>query len=166
MKPLFEEEYLPEEDTLSGRYLTFTVDGNLYGLAIRYVTEIIGVQESTRVPGTPDYIKGIINLRGKIIPLINVRLKFGKEEIPSDERTCVVVMEKDGAQVGLIVDRVNDVLTIPDEEIAPAPGTDAEGYFVEAIGKAGGHVQMILDAARLLKNEDPGELAGLPDTEE
>lgn len=156
MVGFFEEEYLEEEDTQHGRFLIFSLDGNTYGLPIRFVTEIIGIQPATRVPETPDYVKGIINLRGRIIPLIDVRLKFGREEIPYNERTCVIVIDVNAVAVGLIVDKVNDVLTIEDEQIAlPPPGAlGFENRYIEGIGKAGDMVLLLLDAEKLLRAEE------------
>jgi len=157
MVDFFAETEYEEEDTQRGRFLTFTVDGTLYGLPIRFVTEIIGIQDATRVPETPDYVKGIINLRGHIVPLIDVRLKFGKTALPYTDRTCVVVIDVGGISVGLIVDRVDDVLTIPEDQIAPPPDGPGFGYenrFVEGIGKAGGGVQLLLDADKLLQPDE------------
>ena len=81
-----------QEDTLHGRYLTFSIDDEIYGLQIRFVTEIIGVQPITKVPEAPGFIKGIINLRGKIIPVIDMRLRFNKQPIEYDDRTCVIII--------------------------------------------------------------------------
>jgi purine-binding chemotaxis protein CheW len=155
MAELFEEGFI-EEDTLHGRYLTFTLEDNTYGIPIRYVTEIIGIQNVTEVPETPDFIKGIINLRGKIVPLIDVRLKFGKEEIPYTERTCIIVVDINSAQVGLIVDKVDDVMTIDDEEIAlpPPDRVGFENRYIDGIGKAKDTVQLLLNTEKLLKNEE------------
>jgi purine-binding chemotaxis protein CheW len=151
------EEFEEEEDTQRGRFLTFTIENNVYGLPIRFVIEIIGIQTATKVPETPDYVKGIINLRGRIIPLIDVRLKFGKEEIPYTERTCIIVIDVNSIAVGLIVDKVDDVLTLEDHQIALPPPGVALGYenrYLEAIGKAGDMVLLLLDAERLLRTEE------------
>ena len=153
---LNEKEY-EEEDTQKGRYLTFTLDDNIYGLQIRFVTEIIGVQPATRVPETPEYVKGIINLRGRIIPLIDVRLKFGKEEIEYNERTCIIVIDVDSVAVGLIVDKVDDVLSLDDSQIALPPSSGSVGFenrYIEGIGKVGDMVLLLLDAERVLRAEE------------
>ncbi|MDR0853981.1 MAG: chemotaxis protein CheW [Clostridiales Family XIII bacterium] len=153
-----------EEDTQHGRYLTFTLEDNVYGLPIRFVTEIIGIQEATKVPETPDYVKGIINLRGRIIPLIDVRLKFGKEEIPYTERTCIVVIDVHSIAVGLIVDKVDDVLTIEDEQIAQPPQGGTMGFenrYIEGIGKVGDQVQLLLDADKLLRDDEIDIIDGI-----
>ena len=158
----FEEE----EDTQKGRYLTFTVDGNVYGLSIRYVIEIIGIHTATKVPETPDYVIGIINLRGRIIPLIDVRLKFGKEEIPYTERTCIIVIDVDSVAVGLIVDRVNDVLALDDSQIAPPPPGGALGFenrYIEGIGKLEDIVILLLDAEKILRAEEMEMIENIAD---
>jgi purine-binding chemotaxis protein CheW len=155
MADLFEDNY-DEEDTQHGRFLTFTLEDNVYGIPIRFVTEIIGIQSITKVPETPDYIKGIINLRGKIIPLIDVRIKFGKEEIPYNERTCIIVVDVGGMDVGLIVDMVDDVLTIEDDQIASVPQNRIgfENRYIEGIGKVDDRVQLLLDTEKLLRSDE------------
>jgi purine-binding chemotaxis protein CheW len=156
MADFMNEENFEEEDMQRGRYLTFSLDGNVYGLPIRFVTEIIGIQEPTKVPETPDYVKGVINLRGRIIPLIDMRLKFGREEIPYSDRTCVVVIDADGVAVGLVVDKVNDVLTILDGQIAtpPAGVFGYENRYFEGVSKVGDRVLLLLDAEKLLRPDE------------
>lgn len=110
-----------EEDTMLGQYLDFSVDREVYGIGIRYVTEIIGMQPVSTIPEAPEYIKGIINLRGKIIPVIDMRLKFKKEPAGYTDRTCIIVMELEGKSAGLIVDSVSEVMTMSDENIAAPP---------------------------------------------
>jgi len=145
-----------EEDTQHGRFLTFTLEEEVYGIEIRFVTEIIGIQSITKVPEVPDYVKGIINLRGKIIPVIDVRLKFGKEPMVYDDRTCIVVIDINEVSVGLIVDNVDEVLTIDDDNIAapPASKTGFENRYIKGIGKAGDKVQLLLDCEKLLKHDE------------
>jgi len=157
MASFLEDDNFEEEDTQRGRFLTFTIEDNIYGLPIRFVTEIIGVQEATKVPETPDYVKGIINLRGRIIPLVDVRLKFGKEEIPYTERTCIIVIDVNLVAVGLIVDKVDDVLTLEDHQIALPPSGGSLGFenrYIEGIGKVEGMVLLLLDAEKLLRVEE------------
>ena len=145
-----------EEDTQHGRFLTFSLEEEVFGIEIKYVTEIVGIQSITKVPEVPAYIKGIINLRGKIIPVIDVRIKFGKEAIAYNDRTCIVVIDIQEISVGLIVDNVEEVLTIEDEVISPPPTnkTGFENRFMKGIGKVGGKVQLLLDCERLLKNDE------------
>ena len=104
-----------EEDTQKGKYLIFSLGNEFYGIEIKYVTEIIGVQPITEIPELPDYIKGIINLRGKIIPVMDVRIRFKKSPMEYNDRTCVIVIDVKDTSVGLIVDSVSEVLSIEEE---------------------------------------------------
>jgi len=144
-----------EEDTQKNKYLTFNLGKEVYGIEIRYVTEIIGLQPITVVPEMPDYIKGIINLRGKIVPIMDGRLRFKKPEREYDDRTCVVVIDIEDVVVGLIVDTVTEVMTINEEDIVPAPdmGSAVQSRFISGIGKAGGEVKLLLDCRSLLSEE-------------
>lgn len=163
MSELFDENKILEEDTQYGRFLTFTLEDEVYGFEIRCVTEIIGIQTITKVPEVPDYVKGIINLRGKIIPVIDVRLKFGKPPMEYDDRTCIIVIDIAEVSVGLIVDKVDEVLTIDDKDIAapPASKTGFENRYIKGIGKAGDRVQLLLDCERLLKIEEMEMIEGI-----
>ncbi len=156
MAELYDNNVMVEEDTQAGKFLTFSLDGETFGIEIRYVTEIIGIQAITVIPEVPDYIKGIINLRGKVIPVIDVRLKFGKEEIEYNERTCIIVIDINDISVGLIVDFVDEVLNISDENIAEAPKskTGFTNKYIKGIGKVDDKVQLLLDCEKLLKDED------------
>lgn len=109
-----------EEDTQSGKYLTFPLGNEVFGIEIKYITEIIGIQTITIVPEVPKYVKGIINLRGKIIPVVDVRLKFNKEEAEYNDRTCIIVIDIKDITIGLIVDCVSEVVDITDENIKKA----------------------------------------------
>ncbi|MEL4106704.1 chemotaxis protein CheW [Oscillospiraceae bacterium WX1] len=152
-----------EEDAQKGRFLDFLVGTEAYGIEIKYVTEIIGIQSITELPEMPDYVKGIINLRGRIIPLIDIRLRFALEPKPYDDRTCVIVVDIGGFSYGLIVDSVAEVLTIPDEEISPLPGlnTISGNRFVKNIGKTPSGIVLILDCEKLLSDDVMGELADI-----
>lgn len=145
-----------EEDTQYGRFLTFNLGAEIFGIEIKYVTEIIGMQSITKVPEVPEYLKGIINLRGKIIPLIDVRIKFGKEPVEYNDRTCIIVIELKNISVGLIVDNVVEVLTIADENISlpPSNKTGFENRYIKGIGKIGDQVQLLLDCEKLLKIDE------------
>ncbi len=142
------------EDTQQGRYLTFLVDGEALGLEIGYVKEIIGIQPIARLPDSPAYVKGIINLRGKIIPVIDMRLKFHKQPEEYTDRTCVIVVDTGERIAGLIVDQVTEVLRIEQSNIVPPPqeATGASGY-IKGIGKAEGQVKLLLDTEMLLAKE-------------
>lgn len=140
-----------EAGTQQNRYLTFLLGEEIYGLPIGDVIEIIGLMPVTPLPGAPDYLKGIMNLRGKIIPVIDVRLKFKMPAAEYDERTCIVVVEVQEMTVGLIIDEVSEVLTIEPEDIAPPPSLkDAHASYINGISKTDGKVRMLLDCAALL----------------
>lgn len=148
------KQFEEEEDTQKGKYLTFSLDTEYYGIEIKHVTEIIGIQAITEVPELPDYIKGIINLRGKIIPVMDVRLRFKKSPRAYNDRTCIIVVELLEVSVGLIVDRVSEVLDIADGDITPPPELQKGGNrYIKGIGKVGNEVKLLLDCDKLL-NED------------
>lgn len=151
-----------EEDTQKGRYLTFVLGEESYGIDIKYVTEIIGLQPITQVPEVPDYIRGIINLRGKIIPVMDVRLRFKKPLREYNDRTCVVVIDVGEISIGLIVDRVSEVLTIPDAEIVPPPEVNkSSSKYILGIGKSGSEVKLLLDCNKLLNEEEVENLSNI-----
>lgn len=154
------EQLAGQEDTQHGRYLTFNLGEEVFGLEIRYVTEIIGMQPITKIPEVPDYIKGIINLRGKIIPVIDMRLKFGKESIDYDDRTCIVVIDTQEMVVGLIVDKVSEVMTIDDQDVVPPPSerTGIRNRYIQGIGKIEGNVKLLLDCKKLFDEEEMQEI--------
>lgn len=144
-----------EEDTQSGKYLTFMLDNESYGLEIRHVTEIIGLHSITKVPDVPDYIQGIINLRGKVIPIMDVRRRFGMINREYDARTCIIVINIQESSVGLVVDTVSEVIDIDEAKIEPPPsmGNNLGRGFMKGIGKIGDDVKLLLDADRLLYGE-------------
>lgn len=144
-----------EEDTLKGKYLIFSVGSELYGMEIRYITEIIGLQPITEVPEMPEYVKGVTNLRGKIIPVLDARLRFHKAVREYDDRTCIIVVDTTIISIGLIVDNVAEVLSMQDEDIAPPPDINKGGHkYIKGIGKANGSVKLILDCQRLLTEDE------------
>jgi len=145
---------MEEEDTQMGRYLIFSIDDESYGIEIRYVTEIIGIQKITEVPELPDYIKGIINLRGEIIPVMDVRARFRKQPREYNDRTCIIVVDILGMPVGLIVDSVSEVVTIADVSELPQVGHGGQSHFVKKIGKIGNDVRLILGCEKLLTDKD------------
>ncbi len=153
-KELLDEE--DEEDTQQDKFLTFLIDREEYGIGIRYVTEIIGLQNITAVPDVPNFIRGVINLRGKVIPVMDVRLRFGLEEREYDERTCIIVINVDEQVVGLIVDRVSEVLGIPegDIELPQKLRSGNRGSFLMGMGKVDDGVKILLDAHKLLHDEE------------
>lgn len=160
MSEAIKEEMEEEEDTLKGRFLTFSLESQVFGIEIKYVTEIIGIQPITEMPEVPAYVKGIINLRGKIIPVIDVRLKFQKEPIEYNDRTCIVVVDIENISVGLIVDNVAEVMTITDENIVPPPDYKIgfQNRYIKGIGKVGTDVKLLLDCNRLLGEDEIEDL--------
>jgi len=156
MAEIIEEDNLDLiEDTQKGKFLTFCLGNEFYGIEIKYVTEIIGVQPITEIPEMPEYIKGIINLRGKIIPVMDVRLRFRKPYREYNDRTCIVVIDIREVSIGLIVDSVSEVISIPDEEIVAPPNVTKEGNrYIKGIGKVGSEVKLLLDSDKLLTETD------------
>lgn len=134
-----------------GKYLTFSLAGEEYGIVILKVKEIIGMMPITPVPKTPHYVKGVINLRGKVIPVADLRLKFDMEEMAYSERTCIIVVEiKEGAGnilMGIVVDSVSEVLTIKSGEIedTPAFGTKMDTDYILGMAKTAEGVKILLD---------------------
>lgn len=145
-----------EIDYQYGKYLSFMIDKCYYAFPIRDVREIIEVQEITEVPEFPHYSKGVINLRGTIIPVIDVRLRFHKLEAEYNERTCIVVVSIDKLLVGFIVDIVDEVVEIGDESIAPPPAitSDRHTRFISNVGRVGSKIIMILDSKKMLDEDD------------
>jgi len=151
-------EYAPEleEDTLKDRYLTFSIGDETYGIELKYVTEIMGIQAITRIPELPEYVKGVINLRGRIIPVLDVRLRFKKEPKDYNDRTCVIVIDINGTPIGLIVDAVSEVITIPEKDIADPPqiSKSVNNKYIKKIGKVGNDVKLLLDCEMLLSEDE------------
>lgn len=146
-----------EHDAQKGKYVTFKSGNEYFGLKIQYVNEIIVFQEITAVPESEPYVKGLINLRGKIIPVIDVRLRFGQEPFPYTDRTCIIVIHVKDTVVGLIVEKIAEVVEIQEENILPAPtlghAEKSQNQYVYAIGKVGDKVKLLLDPDRLLNDE-------------
>lgn len=140
----------------AGKYLTFELKNEIYGLEILKVQEIIGMMNVTRVPKTPDFIRGVINLRGKVIPVIDLRLKFGMETKEDTDRTCIIVVQFKGAAMamtmGIIVDEVKEVVNIESDHIEETPefGADTNTDFILGVGKIGQKVVMLLDMDKVL----------------
>lgn len=163
MADIVEQGSLDEsEDTQKGKFLTFCLGNEFYGIEIKYVTEIIGLQPITEIPEMPEYMKGIINLRGKIIPVMDVRLRFRKHFREYNDRTCIVVIDIREISIGLIVDSVSEVISIPDEEIVVPPSLTKEGNkYIKGIGKVGSDVKLLLDSDKLLNDTDWENLSDL-----
>ncbi|MGM0787505.1 MAG: chemotaxis protein CheW [Thermodesulfobacteriota bacterium] len=150
---------------LAGKYLTFLLEDESYGIEILKVQEIIGMQTITRIPRTPEYVKGVINLRGKVIPVIDLRLRFGIEAAEVSRKTCIIVVQvsKSDASVtmGIVVDEVSEVLEISSNEIEPAPsfGTRVETSFILGMAKTEDSVKILLDIDRIMSEEEMDALA-------
>lgn len=150
----------PGASARGGKYLTFALGNEEYGLEILKVREIIGYMDITAVPRTPSYVKGVINLRGQVISVIDLRAKFGMERAERTEQTCIVVVEIAQAgrklSIGIVVDRVSEVLNIASEHIEDAPtfGTAVETDFILGMGKLGDAVKILLDIDRVLTAEE------------
>lgn len=153
-----------QTEELGTRYLTFRTDSQLFGLPIIEIVQITKIQEIIGLPEHPPYVKGVINLRGQIIPVIDVRLRFGKQEEPSTERTCIIIVHVQENDFGLIVDEVDEVIDIRAEQISSPPKMHADSAKVNAYLtgiaklKAGGgekeRVALLLDAAKILAEDE------------
>ena len=143
-----------------GKYLTFTLAEEEYGIGILKIKEIIGMMPITTVPQTPDFVKGVINLRGKVIPVMDLRLKFGMESIDYNDRTCIIVVEIEGStgtiQIGIVVDSVSEVLNIKGEDIEETPtfGTKLNTDYILGMAKMEGGVKILLDIDQVLNEKE------------
>ncbi len=149
-----------------GKYLTFTLAEEEYGIGILKIKEIIGMMPVTSVPQTPEFVKGVINLRGKVIPVMDLRLRFGMESIDYTDRTCIIVVEieSEGGTVliGIVVDSVSEVLNIKSEdtEDAPAFGAKLNTDYILGMAKTEGGVKILLDIDKVLSAEEVASLGG------
>lgn len=151
-----DDNMLDNEDTQKDKYLTFHLAGEDYGIEILYVIEIIGIQNITDVPDMPSFIRGVINLRGKVIPVMDIRARFDLPDREYDDRTCIIVVNIDGTEVGLVVDEVSEVADIPSSNVEPPPrtGKSAGGQYIQGMGKIDKAVKILLDVHKLLFNEE------------
>ncbi len=144
----------------TGKYLTFFLEDEEYGIGILKVKEIIGMMPITSVPRTPEFVKGVINLRGKVIPVVDLRLKFSMESIEYTDRTCIIVVEIDSNEItvliGIVVDAVSEVLNIQESEIEETPqfGTSLNTDYILGMAKMEGGVKILLDIDRVLSAEE------------
>ena len=147
-----------DRDAQKGMYMTFKSGEEYFGLKIQYVSEIIQFQVITEIPETEDYIKGLINLRGKVIPVIDVRLRFRQPPFEYNDRTCIIVLNVREMLVGLIVEKIAEVVDIREENILPPPKSvrsdKLQNKYVYGIGKVGDSVKLLLDPDKLLNDED------------
>lgn len=146
---------------LAGRYLTFGLSSEQYGLEILRVREIIGLMDIRPVPRTPEFVRGVINLRGSVIPVIDLRLKFGMSAAESTPETCIIVVNVEALELGIVVDRVSEVLDIAAGEIEAPPSFGAAVCtdYLLGLAKTGGHVTALLDISRVLGGQELAKAA-------
>ena len=145
------------EDTQKGMYMTFKSGREHFGIAINYVNEIIQMQPIAPIPEVEHFIRGLINLRGKIIPVIDVRLRFKQEPLEYNDRTCIIVIDVQSTVIGLIVEKIEEVVTIDDKDIEPPPKlvhVNALNKYVWGIGKTSDSVKLLLDPDKLINDDD------------
>ncbi len=146
-----------QEDTQKGKFMTFKSGNEYFGIELKYIVEIIGIQPITAVPEVEEYIMGLINLRGKIIPVIDVRVRFKQEPHEYNDRTCIIIIDVNGTIVGLIVETIAGVVNIEEANIEPPPSLsteNAKNKYVYGLGKVEGGVKLLLDPQKLIKYED------------
>jgi purine-binding chemotaxis protein CheW len=150
----------PRAGKRAGKYLTFFLAREEYGLEILKVHEIMGVMPITRVPRTPSFVRGVINLRGKVIPIVDLRAKFGMEAAEASAENCIIVVQVHGAQTGVIVDRVSEVSDIAETQVEDAPsfGSDVQTDYLLGIAKSTDRVRLLLDIERVLSTQDVVDL--------
>lgn len=139
------------------QFMTFKSGSECYGIELKYVNEIMGIQPITEIPEVEDYIKGLINLRGKIVPVIDVRIRFKQAPFEYNDRTCIIIVDVKNTVIGLIVETIADVVTIKDEDIEPPPALSSgklKNKYVYGLGKTGDSVKLLLDPEKLIKDED------------
>ena len=147
-------------DSLGGKFLTFYLGEEEYALEILKVHEIIGMMPITFVPRTPAFVRGVINLRGKVITVVDLRAKFGMAAVEQTDQTCIIVVQTGGMEMGIIVDKVSEVLNIPGQDIEEAPsfGAGVDTDFILGIGKTSGRVRLLLDIDRVLAGQEVLEI--------
>lgn len=150
----------PRAEKRAGKYLTFFLAREEYGLEILKVHEIMGVMPITRVPRTPSFVRGVINLRGKVIPIVDLRAKFGMEAAEASAENCIIVVQVHGAQTGVIVDRVSEVSDIAETQVEDAPsfGSDVQTDYLLGIAKSTDRVRLLLDIERVLSSQEVVDL--------
>lgn len=146
-----------DEGGQADKYLLFNIANEVYGINIINVTGIIEIQKITEVPDLPPYIKGVINLRGKVIPVMDLRIRFGMDEREYDNRTCIINVNVNDTPIGFIVDTVAEVVDIFQDDIEPPPSfkhdSDA-GRYISGLGKVGDEVKILLDVQKILSQDE------------
>ena len=158
-----------EENPLKDMYMTFKSGNEHFGISVSNVIEIIGMQAITQVPDVEDYIRGLINLRGKIIPVIDVRVRFRQEALPYTDRTCIIVINVNGTVLGLIVEKIDEVMKIDKNNISAPPSlsqnANASEKYVCGLARTADGVKLLLDPERLIQDEDFTSFDDLEDME-
>ena len=161
---------MADNDAQKYKYVTFKSGSEYFGIKIEYVNEIIVYQEITEIPETEDYIKGLINLRGKIIPVVDARIRFRQEPFEYNDRTCIIVLNVKNLVVGLIVEKIAEVVEITEGNIVPNPkigkADKSQNKYVYGIGRVGDKVKLLLDPEKLLNDEDTALLEQITDEKE
>lgn len=144
------------DNSVLGKAMTFNIGDQVYGIEIQYVKEIMEVQRITKVPHVPPYIKGIINVRSKVVPIVDIRIRFGKPEIPYTNRTCIIILELGDVSVGIIVDSVADVEDVHMTEISATPDNNSVNTndFIQYMIRSDDTTKLILDVAKLLDEQE------------
>lgn len=150
------DKKLAAESKVLGKVMTFHIGDQIYGIEIAYVVEIIEMQHITKIPHVPSYIKGIINVRSKVVPIVDIRARFGKPEIPYTSRTCIIILAMGEISVGIIVDSVADVEDIHSSDISATPENKSvnTNEFIQYMIRSGNDVKLILDVAKLLDEQE------------
>jgi purine-binding chemotaxis protein CheW len=152
------------EDTQANKYLFFRIDRESYGIGIKHVIEIIELQNISAVPDMPAYVKGVINLRGKVIPIVDLRLRFGMDERNYDNRTCIIVTEVDHVLVGCLVDTVEEVMEIPERNVEVPPQfktASGRNRYISGMGKVGESIKILLDVEEIVRDEKIVDVAAV-----
>lgn len=157
------DELEPEGSAIEDakQYMTFKSGSEYYGIELKYVNEIMGIQPITAIPEVEDYIRGLINLRGKIVPVIDVRIRFKQEPFEYNDRTCIIIVDVKNTVIGLIVETIDDVVTIKDKDIEAPPSltnTKDKDKYVYGFGKVGDEVKLLLNPEKLIRDEDMSAL--------
>lgn len=150
----------------AGRYLIFVLGDAEYGIEVLKVREIVGPLAITRVPRMPAAVRGVVNLRGKVIPVVDLRIRFGLEPVDHGARTCMIVVQAAAAELAAIVDRVCEVAHVTEHDVEDTPsfGTAVDTSYLRGVAKAGGRVRLLLDLEHALSQQELGALAALPAT--
>ncbi|MFA6193099.1 MAG: chemotaxis protein CheW [Sulfurimonas sp.] len=148
------------------RYLSFFVQDEQYGIEISHINEIIAMMKITHVPRTPSFVEGVVNLRGSIIPIVDIRGKFGLEKKEHDMNTAIIINEVSGVNIGFIVDRVEDVLTFADKDLSEPPkfGSHIDTSFIQSVAEVGSDVILILDMEKIFEDDELTQMSSFEES--